>query len=676
VTTDLAGNVRIQNGKVDMGAYEGGFTAAPSRVVYVDHSSVGANDGTSWTDAYTSLQSAVLAAQDGDTIRIAGGTYKPTMATDRTITFALKSGVSLYGGYAGYGALNPDARDISAYPTILSGDIGAVGNNADNSYHVLTATGIGAPALVNGLAVTLGNADGTVGTHQDNGAGLLAFDDISLNLIDCTFSGNIAKGRGSGFYSSYSSAILDHCTFTQNIASDTGGGMYNNFSSPVLTNCAFSGNAASSGGAMWNYASSSPTLTGCTFSGNTATSGGAIYNDHSSSILTRCTFSLNAASSGGGIYYEHSSSIVTNCSFTGNTAITGAGIYNKSSSSLILTNCTFGGNWGGNVEYSYGGGMFNSASSPTLTNCTFGGNAASWGGAMDNIVSSPTLTNCILWGNGSIPISNSNCTPIITYSDIQGGYSGTGNINRDPVFIAGAFDLRVRSTSPCIDAGDNGAVPPGVTTDLLGNPRIVDAPGVQDYGERVDMGAYEYLPPLTYQFNAAKPMLQMTFEFDMDPVTLSTSDLLLLNVTSGQPLGAGPAAVTYDAVTRTATWNFASALPDGQYRATLPAGSVSDIFGTPLWSDAFCNFFVLGGDANRDRKVDINDLAILASNWQGTGKLFSQGDFNYDGKVDATDLGILSSHWQQALPPPPAAGPVSVVRAPTRTPVRMVSVVP
>jgi hypothetical protein len=94
-----------------------------------------------------------------------------------------------------------------------------------------------------------------------------------------------------------------------------------------------------------------------------------------------------------------------------------------------------------------------------------------------------------------------------------------------------------------------------------------------------------------------------------------------------------------------------------------------------LSTDILCNFFILGGDARRDRVVDINDLAILAMNWQGTGKVFSQGDFNYDGKVDAKDLGILSTHWQQALPPPAAAAPVSVVRAPTRTATRVIALV-
>ncbi len=88
------------------------------------------------------------------------------------------------------------------------------------------------------------------------------------------------------------------------------------------------------------------------------------------------------------------------------------------------------------------------------------------------------------------------------------------------------------------------------------------------------------------------------------------------------------------------------------------------------------NFFVLAGDANGDRKADINDLSILAMNWHGSGKFFSQGDFNYDGTVDAKDLGILSLNWQRNLPAAVApAQPASVPKAPRRTATRVATLV-
>jgi len=68
---------------------------------YVNADATGNNNGSSWTDAYTDLQSALVAAQTGDEIWVAKGTYKPTSGSDRTATFQLKNGVVLYGGFAG-----------------------------------------------------------------------------------------------------------------------------------------------------------------------------------------------------------------------------------------------------------------------------------------------------------------------------------------------------------------------------------------------------------------------------------------------------------------------------------------------------------------------------------------------------------------------------------------------
>ena len=115
------------------------------------------------------------------------------------------------------------------------------------------------------------------------------------------------------------------------------------------------------------------------------------------------------------------------------------------------------------------------------------------------VSSYPTLTNCILWGDSPQEIFSSSGTPSVTYCDVQGGWPGQGNINADPrlMFVPGG-NLRLRHGSPCIDAGNNSAVPPGITTDLDGNPRFVDDPATPDTGSGsppiVDMGAYEYQP--------------------------------------------------------------------------------------------------------------------------------------------------------------------------------------
>jgi hypothetical protein len=82
----------------------------------------------------------------------------------------------------------------------------------------------------------------------------------------------------------------------------------------------------------------------------------------------------------------------------------------------------------------------------------------------------------------------------VSYSNVQGGHAGAGNIDADPVFADA--DYRLGSGSPCIDAGDNTAVTE--PTDLDGNPRLLDDGCTDDTGNPpddapyVDMGAYEF----------------------------------------------------------------------------------------------------------------------------------------------------------------------------------------
>ena len=134
--------------------------------------------------------------------------------------------------------------------------------------------------------------------------------------------------------------------------------------------------------------------------------------------------------------------------------------------------------------------MFNrDASAPMVTNCTFTGNSAGSGGGMYNDYSEPTVTNCILWGDLPDDVFNFVFLPVITYSLVQGGYGGAGNIDGDPVFVdVTASDYHLQKGSPCIDAGTNEGAPIG---DLDGNPRPIDADG--DARNITDMGAYEFV---------------------------------------------------------------------------------------------------------------------------------------------------------------------------------------
>ena len=429
-------------------------------VIYVRGDAAGAKTGLSWANAYTDLQAGLAAAEWGDEIWVAQGTYKPTTGTLRTVSFALEAGVGLYGGFAG-AETEREQRNWEANATILSGDIGTTGSAADNTLCVV----VGADrAVLDGFTITGGN-----NLSSGHGGGMYNLN-CSLTVTNCTFSGNAAYNGGGGMYNKDCSLTVTNCTFSGNTGSEAyssgGGGMTNDGGSPIITNCTFSGNTTSGlggrgggmyntnnssatvtncgfsgnsaenggGGGMHNY-QSSPTITNCTFSGNTADGGGGMFSDGSSPTVTNCTFSGNTANSGGGMFNNSSSPTLTGCMFSGNTAGGGGGMFNYHSSSPDVTNCTFTGNtaYGGQGVYNGGGGMFNEGGSPNVTNCTFSGNAAvNNGGGMFNDGSSPTVANCTFSGNttdnghGGGMHSESYCSPIVTNCTFSGNTADNG----------------------------------------------------------------------------------------------------------------------------------------------------------------------------------------------------------------------------------------------------------
>ena len=456
---------------------------AKGEIIFVDDDANGANDGSSWADAYNDLQDGLAVAESGDEIRVAQGIYKPDQGAgitpgDPTATFQLKNGVAIKGGYAGFSEPNPDDRDITAYETILSGDL--AGNDSEvvdprdfhehqswveNSWHLVTGSGTDATAVLDGFTIT----------------------------------GGYALGPSYGGYY-------------------LGGGMYNYTGSPTVRNCLFRGNRANIGGGMCNTWHSNPTLSNCRFISNSAhwSRGGGMYIGESNPTLKNCLFSGNwAGTRGGGIYCDgplppppelngspaENDLTVTNCTFISNSADSSGEMLNFRSYPT-LTNCVFSGN---SAKYE-GGGIFYSQTSTTMTNCTFAGNAAPNGNtlACDSYVhsypSNVELTNCILW-DGAYEIYNRDDSTInITYSDVQGGWTGEGNIDADPCFVEPGYwdtngvwvggDYHLLSDSPCIDAGDPAYVAEPNETDLDGKPRVM--------GGRIDMGTFEYQPRIIY----------------------------------------------------------------------------------------------------------------------------------------------------------------------------------
>src|SRR5206468_2720580 len=119
--------------------------------------------------------------------------------------------------------------------------------------------------------------------------------------------------------------------------------------------------------------------------------------------------------------------------------------------------------------------------------------------------------------------------------------------------------------------------------------------------------------------------------------------------------------------TTAAHWTFSGLLDDGNYEATLPAASVHDSASQPMMQDYVLPFYVLTGDANRDRKVDLTDFTFLASNFNQSPRDFSQGDFNYDSMVDLTDFTYLASRFNKTLNATAAEAATPLAASPAKT---------
>jgi hypothetical protein len=133
-------------------------------------------------------------------------------------------------------------------------------------------------------------------------------------------------------------------------------------------------------------------------------------------------------------------------------------------------------------------------------------------------------------------------------------------------------------------------------------------------------------------------------------MALTPANFAVVALPGGAALPTSAYSVSFDAVTNVASVSFTgNALPDGNYRLTLAPGTATDLAGNVLAAGASLDFFVLAGDANRDRAVNIQDFSLLAGNFNQPGT-FGAGDFNYDGTVNIQDFGILAGKFNVTLP--------------------------
>jgi len=299
-------------------------------------------------------------------------------------------------------------------------------------------------------------------------------------IIDCN-----NKGLGFRFSNGENAnSVLVGFTITNSYSS-----VYCRNSSPMITDCTITGNA---GGIYCG--NSNPTITGCTITGN---ADGGIFCDNSSPTIISCTITGNTGGNiggdGGGISCGNSSSpTITNCIITGNTASgDGGGIYCYKSNPMI-TSCIITGNTasGHDSPGGYGGGIYCYESNPMITSCTIAGNTASGyngcgGGISCGSSSRPKISNSIFWNNTAQTKAEIYGGADVTYSDVQGGYLGYGNINAAPLLTG---DGHLQAGSPCINAGDPDFLTEPGQVDVDGQPRIM--------GGRIDIGADEVTSPV------------------------------------------------------------------------------------------------------------------------------------------------------------------------------------
>ena len=482
-----------------------GFNAFAQDTLFVKDSET----STAWAGrtAYTNLQDAIDAAQAGDQIWVAQGTYYPTTTFGnnsdvRCKSFVLKDNISLYGGFVGTESSIDDrvlGLDWDPYPTFLSGDFASTPDVAsDNSYHVVYGRNTSAVTL-DGFTISGGYANRTNYLNDQDGAGVYMGDNWILR--NCKLEDNTAMRNGAGVWVSATGSLNDcylHNNAVTSVSSGGGGAYFDNRNSynsiVAAVNCFFEG----------NQCMATQTLVGSNRYG-----GGAM-NSGQNAIFEECVFIGNSSTNPGGAVICSNGNTFSNCMFYLNQGTSGAAIYAGSSSSLRISNCLFSNN----AATANGGALYATGSTCCTINSTLVNNIAANGAAIYGS-SSFTLFNSIVWNNGEVAEDQVSGSSDVTclFTAIQGVLaSGDGNLNvttediafTDPCSIIGLpagddiqdqlelildAEYTIENHSLCKDAGDlniiylSGYQFPD--EDLNGDDRVV--------GTAIDLGCYENL---------------------------------------------------------------------------------------------------------------------------------------------------------------------------------------
>lgn len=250
--------------------------------------------GLSWEDASGDLAAVLFAANYGDEVWVAAGTYYASYDNDRTRAFIVSKGVKVLGGFMG-NETSADQRNPQNNKVTLSGNIGDRESAHDNSNTVVIIGAADENTILDGFSIADGTANsaGATAAPSRSGAGMyiMAKNSVSTPVIrNCVFYNNYSRDGGAVYNNGKggnASPTFENCEFYSNRADLDGGAIFNDGrhegnSSPVFRNCEFKGNEGNYGGAICNYGGrgkSNPTLEGCTFSNNESyVNGDTCYN--------------------------------------------------------------------------------------------------------------------------------------------------------------------------------------------------------------------------------------------------------------------------------------------------------------------------------------------------------------------------------------------------------------
>ncbi len=515
---------------------------AAGNTYYVDQSVVGgAQNGSSWNNAFDSLQDALDVAAVGDEIWVASGVYKPTSQEEdgisRTETFTLIEGVAVYGGFAG-DENSLSERDWETNQTILSGDIDSNDTlsggislsytdiNGSNAYNVVS----GNPSItytvatiLDGFVITGGQTEvkgGDSSKKHTEGGGLAFQDNASPTLRNLWVVGNIAPDDdGAGIhFKDNSSPVLENVTVENNYAGDHGGGIFfEDNNNPTFKNVSLIKNQGNKTASLYLHTQNSATLVNVNFCGN--------FNSNSSNSKLGAGLSLES----------NNTVVVINGVFAANVITqNGGGIRMNANNDIDLYQVSISGN-----QAVDGGGIY-------------------LGGSGNNL----DVFNSIIWGNSNEITSDGSNTISVSssiVSDSSTPYSGTNNIAsiespfaEDPSngndstwgsYDDNCGDLRLLQASVAVNVGDENYIPADILDLDNDDDSAEDLPLDLDNDDRVfdtavDLGAYEITDgPLSQSimFDLPSTVENGMVEGEVEALSASSSSGLPVSFASSTP---------------------------------------------------------------------------------------------------------------------------------------------